>query len=82
MSDTPPDTTKHTDLITIRLPLASWQGIVNGLEKWAGMSQFDPEFEILSDYEVLEPSSYAAWDRDIRVQAAREYADNEEGADV
>jgi len=66
------------DLITIRLPKSSWNGIVNGLEKWTGLSQFVPEMKILSDYEVIDPPSYAAWDREIRALAAKEYAEQED----
>ena len=57
------------ETITIRFPISSWTGIVRGIEKWAGDSQFD--IEILSDYEILEPQSR----REERERSLREVAE-------
>lgn len=39
-------------IITVRLPLSSWNGIVNGIEEWAGDSM--SEIEILSVFEFVD----------------------------
>jgi hypothetical protein len=69
---------QNDPILTIRIPQSSWRGIVNGIEKWAGMSQFDPDLEILADYEIVDPPEVAAQNRDIRAQAAVEYAEDDE----
>jgi len=54
------------ELVTVRMPVESWQGIVNGIEKWVGDSM--SEIEILSDFEfvVVPPSWEAVSDDGLR----------------
>ena len=46
-------------MVTLRMPLSNWRGIVNGIEKWAGDSA--SEHEILQDIELLAGPESAIW---------------------
>jgi hypothetical protein len=46
-------------MVTLRMPLANWRGIVNGIEKWAGDSA--GEHEILQDIELIDGDPSAIW---------------------
>lgn len=58
LSTEPSGRTEMADpIVEIRLPLSSWQGIVNGIEKWVGDSM--SEIEILADFEFTKiPDGY------------------------
>ena len=48
-------------MVTLRMPLANWRGIVNGIEKWVGDSATNPDIEILQDIELIAGPSSAIW---------------------
>jgi hypothetical protein len=50
---------RHDPTVTLRMPLSTWRGIVNGIQKWAGESA--GEIEILSDVELMEGDPAAVW---------------------
>jgi hypothetical protein len=64
-------------ILTIRIPRSSWQGIISGIEKWAGRSQYD-DIEILSDYEIVDPPEYRVVAAEKIAEVAREYANDED----
>lgn len=47
-------------MVTLRMPLSNWDGIVNGIEKWTGRGAWD-DVEILEDIELLEGDPRAIW---------------------
>jgi hypothetical protein len=64
-------------ILTIRIPRSSWQGIIVGIEKWVGRSQFD-DIEILSDYEVVDPPEFRVVASEKVAEVAAEYADEDD----
>lgn len=48
-------------IVTLRMPLSNWRGIVSGIEKWVGDSASDPEIEILRDIELIDGPASAIW---------------------
>lgn len=48
-------------MVTLRMPLSNWRGIVNGIEKWVGDSAASDEMEILQDIELVEGDASAIW---------------------
>ncbi|HSV40029.1 MAG TPA: hypothetical protein VLI04_14820 [Nocardioidaceae bacterium] len=46
-------------MVTLRMPLSNWRGIVNGIGKWAGGSA--SEHEILQDIELIDGHGSAIW---------------------
>lgn len=48
-------------LVTLRMPLSNWRGIVNGIEKWVGDSASSDDMEILQDIELVEGDESAIW---------------------
>ena len=46
-------------MVTLRMPLATWRGIVNGVEKWVGDSA--TEIEILEGINLLDGDPSAIW---------------------
>lgn len=48
------------ETVTLRMPLANWRGIVNGIEKWVGDGA-DSGIEILKDIELVEGDPRATW---------------------
>jgi hypothetical protein len=65
------------DILTIRIPRSSWQGIINGIEKWVGRSQYD-DIEILSDYEIVDPPEYRVVAAEKIAEVASDYIEDEE----
>ena len=47
-------------MVTLRMPLSTWRGIVNGIEKWTGRAAGD-DIEILEDIELLDGDPVAIW---------------------
>jgi hypothetical protein len=52
----------HTNeaTVTLRMPLANWRGIVNGIEKWVGDGA-SSGIEILQDIELVDGDPSAIW---------------------
>lgn len=48
-------------MVTLRMPLSNWRGIVNGIEKWVGDSAASDEMEILRDIELINGDASAIW---------------------
>ena len=48
-------------MVTLRMPLSNWRGIVNGIEKWVGDSASSDEIEILRDIELVDGDESAIW---------------------
>jgi hypothetical protein len=61
MSEIRPEPPRPEPMVTLRMPLANWRGIVNGIEKWVGDSATNPEIEILQDIELVAGPSSAIW---------------------
>jgi hypothetical protein len=56
---------KHDELITLRMPVWAFQGIMNGIEKWAG-DHWDT-FEITKPIEFVDlPPSWEITEEDGR----------------
>jgi hypothetical protein len=55
-------------MLTIQIPLSSWNGIVNAIEKWTGRG-WEDDVQILSDWEIMDPPEY----RDSAAKAIAKY---------
>jgi hypothetical protein len=54
------DNTPNDPMVTLRMPLSNWSGIINGIEKWVGDSA-DSDIEILQDIELVDGPEGAIW---------------------
>ena len=68
----------HDELITLRMPVWAFQGIMNGLEKWMGKG-WDDDVQITEPIEFVEvPPSWRIEIEDGRRYLARLAADRSE----
>lgn len=58
MSEATPESPEP--MVTLRMPLSNWRGIVNGIEKWTGRGPWD-DVEILEDIELIDGDPSAIW---------------------
>jgi hypothetical protein len=53
-------TEESEPMVTLRMPMSTWRGIVNGIEKWVGDGA-SSDIEILSDIELVDGHPSAIW---------------------
>lgn len=47
-------------MVTLRMALSNWRGIINGIEKWVGDGA-DGDIEILQGIELVDGDPSAIW---------------------
>ena len=50
----------NDEMVTLRMPLSNWDGIINGIEKWVGDGA-SSDIEILRDIELIDGPERAIW---------------------